>query len=70
MGSFVAYPVEKPIDRFGSTTNDRNFVNLAWPDIGVLVDRFPSDFTLISSVTAMIRGGAEASLATTRGGIA
>jgi hypothetical protein len=70
VGGFVAYPVEKPIDRFGSTTDNRNFVNLGGRREGLPPDRFPAIFTPISSVAAVIRGGTEAPLATTRGGVA
>jgi hypothetical protein len=70
VGSLVAYPVEKPVFRFGSTTNDVNFVNAAARGKSASADRFPSTFTFISIGAAVIRSGSEPTPTTTRGGVA
>jgi hypothetical protein len=70
VGSLVAYPVENPVSRSGSTPNDGNFVNLAARNKGAAADWFQPVFSSISSGTAVIRSGSDTPLSTTRGGIA
>ena len=70
MGSLVAYPVDNPVFLGGSAKSDGNFVTTTGRGSRAVADRFPSDFSFISSDDAVIRGGSEATLATTRGGVA
>jgi hypothetical protein len=70
MGSLVAYPVDNPIFRGGSTTIDGNFVTIAARCNSAAPDRFPSNFTPISIDDAVIRTGSGPTSNATRGGVA
>jgi hypothetical protein len=70
MGSLVAYPVDNPVFRGGSTIIDGNFVTTAACCNSPAADRFPSNFTPTSIDDSVIRTDSVPTPTTTRGGVA